>query len=252
MGGFKLIDTRKNKKNLYGVLTLMDDLTILKPLLKEKNFRVGVDGRLRRSYGAQTETPWIHQHHEEIQKCELWHELFFSFNVMVPTYCQRCWKVVLSIPTVEDLFEVYEIQKELGLPCKCGMELRWTDERRYGGYFYNWGEEAGQECYKIVRKAMPKQIGIILKCACSEYEVACGPPADWVPTERQLEIEAVYERRVTTNETKFRQMDYLKANIMLKWLHHAAHIGDLTYKKFTGDKPLVVKMKTYHKEKKNG
>lgn len=247
-----MLDTRKNKKNLYESLTLMDDMTHLKILMKEKNFSMGVDGRLRRSYGAQVETPWIHQHNEGIQKCELWHELFFTYNVMVPTYCQNCWKVVLFIPTVEDLFEVYEIQKELGRQCKCGMELRWTDERRYGGYFYNWGKEAGQECYKIVRKAMPQRINVILKCACSEYEVACGPPDEWVPTEKQLRIEAAYKRRVMTNETKFRQLDYLKANVMLKWLHHAAHIGDLTYKKFTNGKPLVVQMKTYHKEKKNG
>jgi hypothetical protein len=244
-----MIDTRKNKKKLYDILTQMDDLTYVKILIKEKNFRMGADGRLRRMYGATTETPWVHQYSDGMMECERWHELFFSYNVMVPTYCQNCWKVVLFIPTVEDLFEVYEIQKEMGLPCKCGMELRWTDERRYGGYFYNWGKEAGIKCYGIVRKAMPKRIGVILKCACSEYEVACGPPDEWVATEKQLRIEAAYKRRVVTSDTKFHQHDCLKANVMLKWLHHAAHIGDLTYKKFTNEKSLVVKMKTYHKEK---
>jgi hypothetical protein len=43
---------------------------------------------------------------------------------------------------------------------------------------------------------------------------------------------------------------------MLKWLHHAAHIGDLTYKEFTDGKALVKTMKTYHNEemenKENG
>jgi len=254
-----LINTTKNRGNLYSQLTAKDDVTKLKPLLEKKGYRIGPDGRWRRSYGAQWNTPWIHQHQEDMVECELWHELFFPIHNMVPTYCQNCWKVVVFIPTVSKLFDLYELQKDLEHPCKCGIEYRFTDERKYGGYFYNWGRQAGEACYKKVRQAVDDRLGedikVILKCSCSEYEIACGPPDDWSATERQIEIEEAFRRRVVTNNTKYHQFEYIQAYVMLKWIHHACHIGDETYKEFTGGEPLTVTMKTYHdelKEKENG
>jgi len=251
-----MIDTIKNREHLYEMLTKLDDISKMKVLLEKKNFRIDADGRFRRAYSSQWNTPWVHQHQEEQQQCELWHELFFSVYQMVPSYCQDCWKVVVFIPTVRDLFDLYELQKDLGHPCKCGIEYRATDERRYGGYFYNWGKEAGKACYAKVRSAVDSRLSpdikVILKCACSEYEIACGPPAEWQVSDKQRELEAAFRRRVDTHSLIYRQYDYIKAYVMLRWIHHAAHIGDTTYREFTDGKPITPTMKTYRQETEDG
>ncbi|NIP54654.1 MAG: hypothetical protein GWN94_20885 [Phycisphaerae bacterium] len=167
--------------------------------------------------------------------------------------------------TVVELFDLYELQKELEHQCKCGIELRATDNRRYGGYFYNWGQEEGQKCYEKVRKAVSKQIspevGVVLKCSCTEYEIDCGPPNDWVASKEQLFIEDAMRRYVVQATENFRQDDNMRIYVMLKWIHHAAMTSDPTYKEFTSGKDITFNPKTYHvdwttfnnkKERKNG
>lgn len=229
----------------------MDVIGKLKFLIDKHSFRIRVDGRLSRVVQPSVtlvDSPWIHQYQPAGSECDVWHNLFFEEFKMVPSYCQNCYKVVLDIPTVFDLFDVYEIQHELGLSCKCGIELRKTDEKRYGGYFYNWGKDAGQKCYEIVRMAMPEQVGVILKCSCSEYEDELGPPAEWKVTDEQKEIEDMFKKWVVHSDLQHTQPTYLVAYRMLNWIHHACHIGDLTYREFTNGEPLVKAKKTYHKE----
>lgn len=253
MGGY--INTKRERESLYKKLTEIDTITPLRYLLDKKGFRIRSDGRWTREPIASAsiwETPWLHQHQDPDQDCDLWHNLFFAMYRWVPTYCKNCWKVVVFIPTVKKLFDLYELQHELERPCKCGLEYRFTDERKYGGYFYNWGKENGLECYKVVRQAVDEHLGkdinVILKCSCSEYEIACGPPDEWTPSEQQLAIEEKMKKWVLTGNVKHTQQKYMTAYVMLKWLHHAAHIGDLTYKEFTGGQSLVKTMKTYHQE----
>jgi hypothetical protein len=247
-----MIETRKGREILYQKLQQKDVIGKLKPILERKGFRIFADGRWRRTHSAAWETPWIHQHNDEIQECELWHDLFFPIFKQVPTYCANCWKVVVMPRTVVELFDLYELQKEMERPCKCGIELRPTDDRRYGGYFYNWGKEAGEECRDAVRKAVSKSISpkvpVILKCSCTEYEIDCGPPAEWVPDEKQKLIENYIRKYVVPSNEKFYQYDYMQAYVMLRWLHHAAMTSDLTYKTFTNGENITFKAKTYDKE----
>ena len=227
----------------------------LRYLLDSKGFKIRADGRWTREIQPSVsiwDSPWIHQYQEPNGECEMWHSLFFPKYNMVPSYCKDCWKVVVFVPTVEDLFNLYEIQHELEHPSKCGIEYRMTDERRYGGYFYNWGKENGLKCYEKVRAAVPDHMNVILKCSCSEYEIACGPPDEWEVTKEQEELENKFRRWVLTADQKHSAQRYMTAYIMLKWIHHAVHIGDQTYKAFTGGAPLTVTMKTYHDEVNHG
>lgn len=229
----------------------MDVVGKLRYLIDKHGFKIRADGRWSRIVQPSItllDSPWVHQHQPAGSECDIWHNLFFDNFKMVPSYCQNCWKVVVAIPTVLDLFDVYEIQHELEHSCKCGIELRRTDEKRYGAYFYNWGRQAGEECYKMVRDAIPDHMNVILKCSCSEYEDELGPPADWVVTEEQREIEDMYRKWVVHSDIKHFQPTYLVAYRMLNWIHHACHIGDLTYREFTNGEALVKTKKTYHKE----
>lgn len=253
MSGY--INTRKDRENLYGRLNQLDIISKMRWLLDKKGFKIRPDGRWTREpmpSASIWDTPWIHQWQEPAQECDKWHNLFFPAYGLTPSYCLNCWKVVVNPPTLKDLFDLYEIEHDLQLPCKCGFEMRYTDERRYGGYFYNWGKEAGLECYKIVREAVPEHMDVFLKCACSEYEIKNGPPAEWEVTPQQSMLEDAYKKWVLTGDIKHTQQQYMTAFVMLKWIHHAVHIGDLTYKEFTGGQPLVKKMKTYEGELNNG
>jgi hypothetical protein len=251
-----MIDTKTDRKNLYSKLHELDFIGKARSLLTQRGFVVRPDGRLTRQSHAAWDTPWIHQHNFEQKECERWHSLWFPITHKVPSYCKNCWKVVVDIPTVKELFDLYELQKGLGHPCKCGIELRPTDARRYGGYFYSWGKEEGLACYQKVRQAVNEQIGehinVFLKCACSEYEIECGPPDDWEVTPQQLKVEQMFKNYVVTSDVKFPQHPHMIAYVMLKWLHHAAHIGDMTYKECTNGQPILLTMKTYHKEIEDG
>ena len=154
--------------------------------------------------------------------------------------------------TLEELFDLYEIPKQLERPCKCGIELRSTDERNYGGYFYNWGKAAGLECYEVVRDAVPKEINVILKCACTEFELKNGPVEDYVASEGQIEVENLIDKNLVLSDINWRQPDFLLAYVMLSWIHRAMKIGDQTYKIFTNGKKLVPTLRTYHEEIENG
>lgn len=250
-----MIDTKKDRKNLYTRLHKKDVITKLKPLLN-RGFKIRADGKFTTSPcepSVQWNTPWVHQYQSGGDKCFKWHTTFFNNFRLPPTRCKNCFKVVVMPRTLVELFDLYELQKELERPCKCGIELRPTDERNYGGYFYNDGLEAGRECYDVVRKEVDKQISkdinIILKCACSEFEIANGPLEEYEANESQLEIEKYIDEYVVFNDLRWIQLEFLTAYIMLSWIHRAVKIGDLTYKVFTDGKPLVKTFKTYHLDK---
>lgn len=241
-------------------LTKKDLLTKLKPLITNRGFKIRPDGKFTTSPSEpsiQWNSPWVHQYQDGSKDCYKWHNVFFNTYGLTPTACKNCWKVVVMPRTLVELFDLYELQKELDHPCKCGIELRETDERNYGGYFYNNSFESGKKCWEMVREAVSDKISpdinVTLKCACTEFEIKNGPVQEYEPTESQLELEYFMEEYTTFNDTKFIQPDYLVAHIMLSWIHRAVKIGDMTYKTFTDGNPLVKKLKTYHdEEKENG
>ena len=252
-----MIDTIKERENLYMTLHELDFNGKAGKKLKAMGYKKRVDGRWERSVSAGWDGPWIHQHriYSRSRDCELWHNVFFSLTGLTPTYCKDCWKVVINVPTVEQLFNLYELQKGLNHTCKCGLELRSTDERLYGGYFYNDSKEEGLACLEKVRNALAEKelpMEAFLKCACSEYEITNGPPEDYVPTDNQLKLEKMYIKYVVPCDTYFEQNKDDVAYTMIKWIHYAASHGDLTYKKFTGGESILPQMKKYEKENGNG
>ena len=158
--------------------------------------------------------------------------------------------------TVEQLFNLFELQKKLEHPSKCGLEIREFVHGNYGGYFYNRSKEDGLKCYEKVRAAVDQHVSpdasVILKCSCSEYEQELGPPADWEITDYQREIEDWLTQNVVIPDNVFSQPIMVQAWIMRRWLHHAYSVGDGTYKKFTNGEPLAREIKTYHEELSHG
>ena len=170
--------------------------------------------------------------------------------------CHNCFKVVIRPPTLRSLFALMDLQKRMGRPSKCGIEIRDTVFGLYGGYFYNWGLDAGLECYEAVRAAIDAEpelgpdVPIILKRACTEFEMLCGPSDKWEISEKQIELESLVNRWFVRDIKHRTQPEHAIANVHRKWIEWAYACGDPTYAEYTNGKPVHPPVVTYQNLKK--
>jgi len=270
-------DEQEYIENPYDHLKAYDVISILQPLIDNGSYYVRpVDGKLEvlRSSIA-VDTPWVHVKHLVGFNCGLWHQITFNLIVpqlpagqkFVPRACQNCWKVVVKPRTLQQLFNLLEVEKALDRPSKCGIEKRDSVHGLYGGYFYNKTLEEGMDCYNIVKQAMRenkhlsplvdevdsdgKTTRVILKRACTEYEHLLGDSAKWKVTPEQEFLEDMISNYVVDEGLMVRQPDHIVWGVKRRWIEWAWKNGDPTYAKYTGGKPLYPPYVTYHpKEEK--
>lgn len=258
-----MINTLKDRDNLYVNLGKLDLITKLKPLLDRKGYILRIeDGKfVPRFTSVAYDAPWVYVKTDPMARCDIYQTVFFQELGQVHSYCRSCWKVVVRPKTLEQLFDLYELEKSMGVPCKCGIELRETVHGLYGGYFYTRSKQQGLGRYKEVRQLVDDRLGkdvaVILKRYCTEYEIGPGSlgPSDQLPdlTDEEKEYEAFVESHFPRVGFGTVQPDHITARVMVKWIHYAYQNGDETYKKFTGGNPLFHDYVTYHREgKENG
>ena len=254
-----MINTKKDRENLYLRLNKFNIIKVLTPLLKRGGYRLRAeDGKfVPIMSGMSAESPWVYVKSASDMRCDVFHRVFFDVVHHIPTRCRECYKVVVRPRNLIELFDLYELQVSMGVPCKCGTEMRPTTCNLYGGYFYNKGKEEGLERYKEVRDLVDEHLspetGVILKRYCTEFEV--GPngqgPSDELPemTEDELWLENYILDQFPNVGFWNRQPDFVSASVMMNWIHHAYRYGDPTYKEFTSDTPLFKPVVTYHEIK---
>jgi len=236
-----------------------DVISLIKPLLAQAGFKLrDADGKIYTETSLAWETPWHHVYHAGHLDCHLWHKVIFDFvfkalkEKWVPINCQSCFKVVVRPRTLKELFALLNLQKRLGRPAKCGKEIRDSVHGLYGGYFYNWGLEAGLECFKAIRKEVDKDpmlgtdIPIILKRACTEFELLAGPSDKWEVTPEQERVEALINNTFVRDIKIRTQPDHALATVHRGWIEWAYACGDKTYLEFTNGEPLYPSFVTYH------
>lgn len=262
----------KKPYSVYDHLKAHDVLGQLKALLEGNGYKLRLaDGKLEMKNPQMAyETPWIHVRHLNGFNCQLWHQIVFNLISLklpanerfVPRRCQECWKVVVRPRTLQQLFNLLEIQKRLDRPAKCGIEPRESVHGLYGGYFYNTSKDKGLECYAAVCAALAenehtrpllteidgngKTTRVLLKRACTEYEHNVGPSNLWRVTDEQNFIEDLVERYVVADEMNLVQPDHVKWNIQRRWIEWAWQNGDETYSLYTGGVPIYPAYETYH------
>lgn len=261
--------------SFYEHLRANDIIGQLEVLLNQAGWNLrNEDGKLFvRHPTIARDTPWLHVRTSPDLDCGLWHQIIFNFisdrlppgEKFVPRHCQQCWKVVVKPRTLRQLFNLLELQKALGRPSKCGIELRDSVPGLYGGYFYNKSLEAGLECYESVKSAMleneflaplldevdddGRTTRLILKRACTEFEHSCGASDKWAVTPEQNAIEDIVERWVVSDRLELSQPENVVWNVKRRWIEWAWKNGDPTYARYTGGKPLYPKYVTYHQPK---
>lgn len=255
-----MIDTIKDRKNLYLKLNKIDFISKYKRLLEDKGYKLRIeDGKfVPRNIASAYDVPWVYTKTDPKSRCDIFHNVFHQIDKHIHSYCRECYKVVVRPQNLVQLFDLYEVQRRLDVPCKCGIERRESVYGLYGGYFYNRGLEQGLERLKEVRKLVDENLSpstlVFLKRYCTEFEV--GPDAlgdsdktpDVTNEEREWEMSVMsLFPRVGVSTP---QSDTQIAHVMNAWIHWAYANGDETYKEFTNGSPLFKPYVTY-KEKEN-
>ena len=244
------------------------DEDLIRPIIpflqRTANYYMGGDGRVHTTmWGPESDTPWSHNTSDSGRDCGLWHNIMFDLYGFIPTPCMECWKVVVAIDTVEQLFDMDKMQQGLKEHSKCGIEVRDYVPRNYGAYFYNASVDEGQRRYRQVVDAIserpllkvllepvdedgyPKKV--ILKRGCTEFERKFPKSNNWVATAEQVQVEQgiveLFDRDFPLSE----QLPMQKLHVYRKWIEFAVAHGDMTYLKFTDGKPMFPPPVTYHK-----
>jgi hypothetical protein len=247
----------------YDEIKARDMITVVKRLLQGGGYFFRDDGKITADRRPAWDAPWHYVRHHPMLDCGTWHTVLFDVVSMglpkedrfVPSRCQQCFKVVVRPKTLKQLFALLDLQKKMGVPCKCGIEMRETVHGLYGGYFYNIGIEAGRACYESVRKEVDacaflgEDVPVILKRGCTEFEMAVGPSDKWQVTEKQLEIEGIIDMLFVKDDVDRKQSEAQIIYLHRKWIEFAYAAGDQTYREFT-DGPLYPAYVTYHEDKK--
>jgi hypothetical protein len=185
---------------------LVDWVEAFQPLVKLKNWHWGEDGKVRMSNTAlASETPWLQSGplidgFEELSlDCALMH--IFHTHVFksrgIHSHCYECYKVVMYPNNLEQVDKISKWQRgaltDLGWPCKVGADKRAYTSHLWGAYFYCRGIDEGRARQKIIKDWAVENLGddvkVILKRACTEFEISLGPSDKWEKLDQQDEVE---------------------------------------------------------------
>lgn len=243
----------------YRELKDFDVVVAARPLFKQ-GWRIDmVSGKItmRGMEGMQQSPPWIYTNPDDKKTCAV-SRAIFEMCRFVPNECMGCWKVVVKMDRVVDLFELLNWQLEYAKGyktdrfCKCGIELREYVSYRYGGYFYNKSKTEGLKRLKVVRKAM-KEINpdmdvkknVILKRYCTEFENALGPSKLYKRPPLADKLESIVLPWIEPPKKNPKQPGYLKKHIMKEWIEFAHSRGDMSYIKLNDGEKLYPDLDTY-------
>ena len=235
------IDTITHRDNLFLWLTERDILQKLEGVIQNKK---------------EYNVPWVYTKYAHSAQCDHYHNVYFTKGRDIHPRCRHCWKVVIRPKNVVQLFDLYEFQKALCEPCKCGFEARPTTFGLWGGYFYQESLREALARYKQVREWADKNLGedvpVICKRYCTEFEIgpdALGPSNELpLQTQQQKINQMLIERHIggSTPQWARVQPDYSVIHVMVKWIRWAHQFGDASYKQLTGGVPLYPPYYTYH------
>lgn len=256
-----MTEIKEKKPSYYEIIMAQDIVEHFRPLWERSGFKVREsDGKFEGNPQSAVEGPWHYIRHQHGFDCFTWHHVLFDIfskprvlgYPFVPSGCHDCYKVVVRPQTLKQLFLLEKLQMACNWSCKCGIEVRDSVHGLYGGYFYNKGLEAGLKRFKDVRKAINEieglgwEVPVVLKRACTEFELECGPSDKWTITPEQLKIEEMVDQYLVKDDVIRTQPEHVVKHIHRKWIEFAYKHGDPTYLEFTNGTPLFRPPVTYH------
>ena len=241
-----------------GLIAKADHVTRLR-WLESFGFKWSVENEMLEQPAADArryhyyDTPWCHARHLTGKECGFDHQVLFNGTGIIHPRCQNCWKTVLSPANFDELMTWKKVEEnEIPFACKCGIELRDYTPKLYGAYHYAPSLDEGREQYEIVVELAKKYLseetakGVILKRACTEYEIEKGDSAYWTLTDEEEDILQLIEDRVSYLRVQKPQAAFVKPFVMMKWVQWAHYVGDMSYLPYNNGKAIYPGYRKYH------
>ncbi len=169
----------------------------------------------------------------------------------VPHGCRTCFKVQMRPRNLRELHASYEIAQSLPYAFKSGVGLGARYQSGpYGTLFYleslDHARQAHADIAGKLAQAAPamRDMPLVIKRGCTEYEIFCGPSDKFAFAEDLPEIEVALLARLRPVARELRASAPPQA-VFMRWIQAAYQIGDETYMDFTGGKRLYPQTVTY-------
>jgi len=194
------------------------------------------------------------------------HQLLFNSRNVIARYCFNCFKIMITVKNVEDLFKLNFLFKGLNLPDnntrKCMINFSPSVEHHYCGYIYFQSYEESVSIYKAILETITTEISdkvlIKIKRGCSNYSSAYPDFGKFnsdfddfveknkVSFELQEDLFNKSSLADSLKETslihhpikKFTNVDFA---VMKKWLSYAKTIGDSSFRNICGENVEKIK-----------
>ncbi len=252
-----MISNKEVRQSFKKLLDLPDVLTGLNRLNNRKNKNYRLSGKFSlQIHRGQAPRFWENAPRGGCSQCIA---LFMDFGV-VPKYCFDCYKVMVELRTVVELFKLLMVFEKIKLPRdntrKCMVEQRPSSPVPYKGFVYCRGLEEANELCRIIGEAVADDISpditVKVKRGCSEYaeiypeyaQINAGKEAfkygeDWQFYEDFVDKNWVFDDEVDCYDEDGKGTDPMRELFALQfWLRHAATLGDRSYLILTGGKHL--------------
>ena len=220
-----------------------DILGPLDPFFDNRTLKYKRDGSIVVNSIINHDSPWHYVRAPGDKPCSILSRIIFPAFNFVPSRCQGCWKVVVRLRTLRELFQLEVLQEGCEFWCKCGIEIRPEVPANYGGYFYFNSSEEGIEGLIEVRKmialGISKDIKVILKRGCTEMEAAFPNSSKWTVTDDQKRLEDKLFAKLVIPERPLIQTPEQVRRVKMNWVEFAWKIGDSTYSDYTDGLPLM-------------
>jgi len=242
----------------YTELRSRDIVDWMQPLLDSKTYTCRrSDGKFQMCEVTEPiSSPWHHIQYATGANCPYLHQQLFlqisprtPIGQFIPRRCHKCWKIVIKLKTLKQLFAMDQLLAQINWPSKCGIERRSytpppTPGARYGAYIYNESVEQGLDRLDILRKhvdgfpELGPDVEMYLKRACTEMEMTFPDSTTWEVTDEQNRIEDLLDWLIVFDIPATHTSKHVLDKIHMGWIEWACENGDDTYLEYTDGKPL--------------
>ncbi len=227
----------------YEELCKIEVLEPIIPILRPRPAWIDADGVVQLYQKILPGSPWMQIRARTDRSCGKWKAIYFDYYKIVPEGCRHCWKVVWTGTTLDQLYKVKEIQEDMNVISKCGVETRPSSGKlgHYQAFWYSsmkGGLDGARKLHREVadRFAKDKFLGgteIILKRGCTEMEHYYSPSDSWDKLAEMMGwdrkeklLDSSFTAPVSTQEG-----GALKTTTEKKWIEYAWEHKDPTVTK---------------------
>lgn len=238
------------------MLDLPDVLTALTRLNSRQNKNYRLDSRVNlQIQRGQDPHLWEGAPKGGCTRCAT---LFCDFDV-IPAYCFDCYKILIELRTVVELFKLLMVFEKIKLPWdntrKCMIDPRGFSSVKYKGFIYCRTLEEVNKLCTVVRETVATDISpdisVKVKRGCSEYaqkypkyaEISSDKEnfkyrKDWKFYEEFADKYWIFEDNIDFDIDNNQPDPMMELFALQYWLRHAATTGDNSYLILTGGKKL--------------